>query len=245
MPNFIQPRIRKPIVMKKVWLLLALICLLVFSNLVQSQEIVRIKAGEDPASAYSPHGFYRYPHFSQGLVVFKHGGQTNAKMNYHMLNGEMQFITQGGDTLALADPFSIKYLTLDSALFFYNEGYLEVILNNEKLKLAKKVRLETQWEKIGAYGQASPSGSIRTPNKLILGNIGKNLSQNQNILVRKEYSYYWLDKYGTILKANKANLLKLIAPDSKNKIDDYLKANKIDYNKEEDLKRLLEFALTI
>ena len=113
------------------------------------------------------------------------------------------------------------------------------------MKLAKKVRLETQWEKIGAYGQASPSGSIRTPNKLILGNVGKNLSQNQNILVRKESSYYWLDKYGTVLKANKANLLKLIAPDSKKKIDDYLKTMKTDFANEEDLKKLLQFALSI
>ena len=79
---------------------------------------MRIKAGEDPATAYSPHGFYRYPHFGHGVVVFKQGGQTNAKLNYHMLNEEMQFINQNGDTLALADPFAIKYLTLDSTLFF-------------------------------------------------------------------------------------------------------------------------------
>lgn len=231
--------------MKKVWLLNSLIFLSGLQAYVQSQETVRIKSGEDAATAYSPQGFYRYPNFGQGLVVFKHGGQTTAKLNYHMLNEEMQFINQNGDTLALADPFSVKYITLDSTLYFYNDGYLEVILNNEQLKLAKKVRLETQWEKIGAYGQASPSGSIRTPNKIILGNVGKNLSQNQNILVRKESSYFWLDKYGTALKANKANLLKLIAPDAKKRIEDYLRANKPDFAKEEDLKKLLQFTLTI
>src|SRR5687767_5736852 len=99
--------------------------------LAQSTEIVRIKAGEDPARKFSPYGFYRFPSFSDGVAVFKHGGTTTAKFNYHLLNEEMQFIDINGDTLALAEPFSIKYITVDTSLYYYSDGYLEVIENKE------------------------------------------------------------------------------------------------------------------
>ena len=211
----------------------------------QTPEQVRIKAGEDPSRSYSPYGFYRFPTFIEGVVVFKKGGQTNARLNYHMLNQEIQFLSTNGDTLALADPFSIKHITFDSTIFYYSEGYLEVVLNDENLMLARKIQLNTSSEKIGAYGQASPSGSIRTPNKLILNNTGRDLSINQDIIIQREYSYFWLDKYNTVLKATKANLFRLISPDKKSLVEDYLKKNKIDFKKEADLKKLLEFSLTV
>ena len=228
--------------MKKLNFLLMLLLLGSASVFAQDREIVRIKAGEDPASSYSPHGFYRFPHFQEGFALLKNGEKTGARFNYHMLNQEIQFLSRAGDTLALADPFSIKYISIDSTIFYYSEGYLEVLENHEALKLAARVRLETQWEKIGAYGQASPSGSIRSPNKLILGNTGKELSLNQNILIRKDYTYYWIDKYGTVLKATKANIFKLMPPDAKTHIEDFLKKNKIDFTREADLKKLLHFA---
>jgi hypothetical protein len=211
----------------------------------QTNEVIRIKAGQDPTTGFSPQGFYRFSAFCEGVAVFKDGGRTPARFNYHMLNEEMQFIAQNGDTLALADPFSLKYITMDSSLYYYSNGYLEVIVNNESLKLARRLRLNTKWEKIGAYGQASPSGSIRTPNKIILGNRGSNLSLNQDLLIQKEYTYYWLDKYNTVLKATKANLLKLLPPDKKNSIDDYVKKNGIDFRKEPDLKKILQYSLSV
>lgn len=223
------------------------ICAFLFTSqsFGQTGEVVRIKAGQDPSTGYSPHGFYRFPAFNEGTAVFKDGGKTTARFNYHELNEEIQFITTKGDTLALADPFSIRYITLDSILFYYSEGYLEVLINNESLKLARKLHLNLSWEKIGGYGQPSPSGSIRSPNKIILGNTGKALSLNQDLLIQKEYTYYWIDKYNTVFKATKVNLLKLMPPDKKNIIEDYLKKNKIDFRKESDLKKLHGFSLSV
>ncbi len=211
----------------------------------QTADVIRIKAGQDPSTGYSPHGFYRFASFNEGVAVFRDGSQTTARFNYHELNEEMQFITTNGDTLAIADPVSIKYITLNNYLFYYLDGYVEVLINNDSLKLARKLHLNLSWEKIGGYGQPSPSGSIRSANRIILANTGKALSLNQDLLIRKEYSYYWIDKYNTVFKANKLNLLKIIPPDSKNEIEDYLKKNKTDFRKEPDLKRLHEFSLSV
>ena len=229
--------------MKKNTLLL-IIAVMSAVPLFAQGDIVRIKPGEDPAVAYSPHGFYRFPAFTDGVAFFKNGTKTTARFNYHMFNQEIQFITFNGDTLAVADPFSIKYLTIDSVIFYFSDGYLEVIENNENLKLATRVRLEAQWEKIGAYGQASPSGSIRNPNKLILGNNGKDLSLNQNMLIRKDFTFFWVDKFGTAFKANKANLFKITAPDSRSAIEDYLKHHKTDFTKEVHLRKLVQYINT-
>src|SRR5215204_3682283 len=232
--------------MKKLLLLVSCLVFFVAHSFAQSSDIVRIKVGEDPAKKFSPYGFYRFPTFSEGVAVFKHGGTTTAKFNYHLLNEEMQFIATNGDTLALADPFSIKYITVDSSLYYYSDGYVEVIENSEPLKLARKLRLGTKWEKIGAYGQPSPSGSIRTPNRIILGNtVGTNLTLNQDIVIQKDYTYFWLDKYGTVLKATKANLLKFLPPDTKGIVEDYLKKNNIDFRKESDLRKLFQYSLSL
>lgn len=229
--------------MKKSFLIQGLLLFCFSSIYAQDPEIVRIKAGQDPATSYSQNGFYMFPYFSEGVAVFKKGEKITARFNYHILNDEIQFISLNGDTLALADPFSIKYITIDSSLFYYSEGYLEVILINENIMLARKLKLNTTTEKIGAYGQTSPSGSIRTPNRVIMGNTGKDLTINQDLIIQKEYTYFWLDKYTTVLKANKSNLLKLLAPDKKSSIEEYLKKNKIDFRKESDLKKLLQFSL--
>lgn len=228
--------------------LLLFVCSVFFFTLLpaQTNDIVRVKAGEDPATKFSPYGFYRFPSFSEGVAVFKHGGTTTAKFNYHLLNQEMQFIGLNGDTLALAEPFSIKYIAIDTSLYYYSEGYLEVIENRESLKLARKLRLDTKWEKIGAYGQPSPSGSIRTPNRILLGtSVGGNLTLNQDIVIQKDYTYFWLDKYGTVLKATKASLLKFLPPDAKIVIEDYLKRNPIDFRKESDLRKLFYYSLSL
>jgi hypothetical protein len=230
----------KKAVFLQVFLFLSSACMF-----AQNRDIVRVKAGEDPATSYSPYGFYRFPAFAAGVAYMKNGEKTAGRFNYHLLNGEVQFISPKGDTLALAEPFSIKYITIDSNLFYYADGYLEILMNNDKLKLARKLQLNVTPEKIGAYGQASPSGSIRTPNRLIVGNNGRDLSLNQDLVIQKQYSYYWLDQYNTVLKATKTNLLKLLDPDKKTSIDNYLNQNKIDFRREEDLKRLLEYAVSI
>jgi hypothetical protein len=231
--------------MKKLTLVLVLFLLFGGYLFAQSKEVIRVKAGEDPSTAFSPYGFYRFPAFAEGIAYLRTGEQSMGRFNYHILNQEVQFISKNGDTLALADPLSLKYIAIDTFLYYYSDGYLEVLANTTSLKLARKLRLDVRGEKIGAYGQASPSGSIRTPNRLILGNTGKDLSINQDLVIQKEYTYYWLDEYSTVFRATKANLLKLLAPDKKNSIEDYLKKNKIDFHKEQDLKKLFEYSIAI
>jgi hypothetical protein len=212
------------------------------SLVAQTGNVVRIKAGDDPETTFSPHGFYRYPSFNNGIVYLKDGRKTQARLNYNMLLEEMQFIAPNGDTMAIADPLSVNFISMDSGIFYYSNGYLEVIHDHADLKLTRKLKLNVRGEKIGAYNQTNPSVSMETPDIIVLNNMKKDLTINQDLLIKKDYSYYWLDKYSTVLKATKANLLKLARPDKKKGIEDYVKKNKIDFSKEEELKALLQYA---
>jgi len=231
--------------MRKLILSIVLIYISDCFAIAQEPKDVRIRSGEDPALGFSAYGFYRFPTFNKGFVFLKKGGTSAARLNYHILNDEIQFISANGDTLALADPLSISYITIDSSWFYYSNGYLEVIANHASLKLARKLRLNMRTEKIGGYGQPSPSGSIRTPNKIIRGSTGQDLNVNQDIIIHKEFNYYWLDQYNTVLKATKVNLLKLLDPDKKVTVEEYLKKNKVDFNNELDLQKLLNYSLKI
>ena len=75
--------------------------------------------------------------------------------------------------------------------------------------------------------------------------MGGNLTLNQDIVIQKDYTYFWLDKYGTVLKATKASLLKFLPPDAKIVIEDYLKRNPIDFRKESDLRKLFYYSLSL
>ena len=106
----------------------------------------------------------------------------------------MQFISDKGDTLAIADPLSIKYIIINSNLFFYSAGYLEVLENNESLKLARKTRLNLNWERIGGYGQPSPSGRSVLLINLFLVIQGRILVSTRIFLLKKNiHTIGWIN----------------------------------------------------
>ena len=50
----------------------------------------------------------------------------------------MLFIDGKGDTLALAEERTIKLVAIDSDTFYYDEGYVRIIADNDFVKLAEK-----------------------------------------------------------------------------------------------------------
>ena len=54
-------------------------------SVAQEGRTLRVKAGEDAAQAYSPHGFYRFPNFTRANVYLK-GGARNSGIffNYNI-----------------------------------------------------------------------------------------------------------------------------------------------------------------
>ena len=68
----------------------------------------------------------------------------------------------------------------------------------------------------------------------------KDLIMNEDVVLRKETQYYFGDKYNHFVRATKKKLLDLF-PKEEQRIENYLKENKVNFDKKDDLEKLAQF----
>lgn len=150
-----------------------------------------VKAGQEIKEAISPGVRFRYPAFVSGIVYFKDGTNSQAPLDFNLLNEEMQFINPNGDTLSIDNEATIKYITINNDTFYYSKVYLELVTSNPTVKIAKKQRLKVgEVKKIGGYDQASSTSAITSVTSLSHRAGVTNLSQRAELLLLKETIYY-------------------------------------------------------
>lgn len=224
-------------------------CLLVFlaaslnfnAAIAQKGRTLRIKAGDDVAQAYSPYGFYRFPQFGHAALYFKGGGRNSGKQfNYNILSAAVQFIGPKGDTLDLSGQENIDSVVFADKTFIYNDGFMEIAALADSVTLLKKTIIRTQVENVGAYGMANSTASITNMKTFSSGTSFYNLVLNQDIVVTEVISWFFMDKSKNIVKATKSNLLKLLPAAKIIKAGVYLNETKTSFEKEVDLKKLME-----
>lgn len=221
-------------------LFLALMIIVVTSPRAQSVRIIRVKAGDDVAQAYSSNGFYRFPRFEKATLYYKNGSiNEGSQFNYSMLSGNFHFIGPQGDTVELGGKTDIDSINVGGTMFVANDGFLEVINTVDSVALLKKTTIKTQTENVGAYGMANSTASITNIRSYVAGTGVYNLILNQDIVVTETVSWYFADKNNNPVKATKANLLKLLPAQKQAKTEDWLKQNKTSFEKEADLKKLM------
>ena len=210
--------------------------------LAQETEKITVRSGQDIATVLSSYGLYRLPAFTNGLVTFKDGSTGGGKMNYNVYAGEIQFIDAKGDTLSLANAELVDSVQIDTCLFFYRKGYLQVVAGNGSTKLLMKQHIEFRPVKIGAYGNQSPGSSIENYGKASTSPYVNNthLTLNEDIVVIRQTSYYLFYKKYREEKANRPGFLAAF-PNLQDKIIAFISANKTDFSNGADLRRLMNF----
>ena len=223
----------------KYCLFFGIVSLFQCSLLFAQGKSIRVKAGEDLAQAYSPHGFYRFPQFNKAVLYFNGGGKNAGPVfNYNVLSGNMQFINPAGDTLDMSNNVAVDSIVFGQTVFVYKEGFLEIVAGDDSVKLLKKVLLKTQVENVGAYGLSNNTASITSMKSFFTGSSVYNLVVNQDVVLEETASWFF-SRGNNIVKASKSNLLKLLPADKAAKAESYLKQNKTGFDKENDLKKLM------
>jgi hypothetical protein len=234
----IQMELVKKIDMKSILSILFIMMVCNATLFAQMSSPVRVKAGEDLYEKLAKE-IYLYPAFNKGIISFKDGKMSQANFNYNMLNGEMQFIDAKGDTLSLANEFTIKYVTIAEDSFFYGDGYLRLIAENESAKIAKKQVIKViDKQKIGAYDQPSSAGAVTSYSSISNELRNYKLNTRQDVLLAKQTSFYIGDKYNNFFKATKKNVLKNF-PKKQQELNEHFKNNNVNFDKEEDLTKLI------
>ena len=204
-----------------------------------------IKAGTSIKESVSVTDLYQYPQFVTGKVFFKPGDSGVAKLNYDRLLDEMQFIDPKGDTLAIANAGTIRFIRINNDVFYYDNGYVKLIKDTNGIKLAEKQTLRVSGkEKMGAYGNASPASAIDSYGTLIDQKNIYNLVSREDIILAKKTQYFFGDKYNRFVWATRKNLLRQFSERSVT-LNAYLKENNVDLNSREDLEKLLLFLASL
>ena len=66
-----------------------------------------------------------------------------------------------------------------------------------------------------------------------------NLVINQDVILIENISWFFTNSNTNLVKASKTNLLKLLPAEKQTKAETYLKQNKTNFEKENDLKKLM------
>ena len=225
--------------------LLCLFILVGYSDLsAQDSTLVIIKAGNRVKDVLTAADIYYYPQFTDGNVILRDGTMVAVKMNYTRLFDQMLFVGRKGDTLALADEKNIKFIAIDQDTFYYNEGYIRLIAENGIVKLAEKqVWVVADVRKIGTHNMPTSTVAITSLNTYTDGTArakSYDLLINEDLLIRKETQYYFGDRYNHFARTGKKKLL-LLFPKEQLSIENYLKENKVNFDKKNDLEKLAQF----
>ena len=198
-----------------------------------------IKPGIELRTVIPASEIYRYPSFTMGTVVFKDGLTSTGKLNYNALISEMQFIDAKGDTLALANEQTFRYVLVANDTFYFSQGYIRIIKGNEKVKFGEKVAFREYVQKPGAYGLSTATTATNNLTA-ILDKRSVALDASQELVVVKNVTWLIGDRFNLFVPADKKNIFKMF-PRQKQAIEEYLKNNEVNFSKEDDLIRLTGF----
>lgn len=230
--------------MKKL-ILPVILCLSIQVVYSQSPNTILVKAGEDFSKVIPLNERYRYTEFHDGLLHYPQGKKSSVlKLNYNLVFGAVQFLDDKGDTLFIAEDSNIfKYVQIQRDLYYHDfrDGYFEILTRNAPVKLIAQLKWKVVRKEIVVENGYGTSASVsNTEYSSRRSSDINNFVQNENTLFGKDLSYFLLGKKEKIYKANKNGFLKIFY-DHKQKINLYIKEQNIDFLKEEDLKKLLEF----
>jgi len=223
----------------------AIFILLSVSISAQTKKTFTVNSGQKIVEAIPVNELYSHPEFKLGTVTLRNGTSADVKLNYNSVFGEMQFIDpKKGDTISLAEEKNIRFVTIEKDTFYFDEVWLQQISNNNTVKVASKRLLEmTNKEKIGAM-EAPGFAAIETYTKFTGSQHMKDLVAKEKLTFTEHITYYFGDRFNHFTKANKKNLLNFYR-DKEEKVETWVKENKIDFSQAGDMKKLVSYLQTL
>lgn len=221
---------------------IALLAVLFSTTLAaQKRTYVTISTGENIMDKLTSEEVFLYPNFMQGKVYLKDGSIISTRMNYTRVTDEIHFINEKLDTLALGNEKMVKHIIIEKDTMFYDEGYVKQVLGGEKIRLAHK----DKWTVIAANKKGafnSTNNTVQLSAFTLYTASGRiyQLVVNEDIELKRTEQFWVGDENNHFLPANKKNFITLF-PKLEPEIVAYLKANKTDFNKREDVEKIVSF----
>jgi hypothetical protein len=209
----------------------------------QEDKAIIVKKGTTLLDYVSFSERYLYHEFTTGKVIFKTNIYLGIKLNYHYLNGEIEFLNDS-DTLTIVDKKDLKSIIVAEDTFYYDNGYiLQIKSGYPKIGLKESFEFKDYIKKDG-IGSASSAGANTSYSSISTAGGLHSMTANEDLIFRRTKTYYILMPNGDFDLYNKKNVCKMFQK-NKEEIKSFLKSNNIKFDSQEDLLKLAEFLETL
>lgn len=190
---------------------------------------------------------FQYPQFVPGRAFYKNENITDSKFNYNYLTSSISFLTPKGDTLDLVQGEDFSKITIGTDTFcYYKKQFIQQVSHYATYNLFLKRSIEFNgYEKKGAYDSYSGTSATTSYKNYSTGTGGNvNLTPDENLFYAFKDYYFFSGKFGQFYPATKKGVYELFSKNEK-QLKDFLEENKTNFNKKEDLEKLLTFAQSV
>ena len=236
---------KKIIIRKRREIISVMVAMFLFCGCLCGQyKSIIVPAGTKIIESFPPSERYFYPQFMEGKLVLNNGLSSTGLINYNMLLDDMEVIQDDNDTLTILKKRELQYVIVENDTFIYMQGYAKHIYG-QKLKIYCKDRIYLkEILKKGAMGTVNRSAAIGSFSDFEDFGVPYQLVAPEDMVFKREVSYHIATSRGTLESFKKKNILKLFSS-QKSEIKKYLKANKINFEKQEDVIEFAEFLSTL
>jgi len=193
---------------------------------------------------YPEKGIYRFSSFTDAVLVLRNGLSSSQKLNFNISLNEMHFISEKGDTLSIAEPETLRYISMQGSKFYYDKGYYQVTDSIGELLLGFTQLLSIQQHRVSAYGMTEPHEGVRTYSFYSTHGKTDAIGKDEKITVTTREIYFFGDKYGHFSKASKAFVFDHFRQ-QQTALKDFVNSHHTNFHSRADLIKLMEFCKTL
>lgn len=187
---------------------------------------------------------YLFDDFEAGKVIYKGSGFSNGHFNYNMISEKLEFISDDGSVLELANPNVVSYAEVKGRILesvgngvFYEkvvagDGFLYIQWKQKVLSAGKK----------GGYGMASPTASIDNYKSVQAEGRTLKLTVEEDYTTVSNNTYY-LKVKSKFKRFNSFNSLAKFFKDDEKEITAYVKTENLDFKNPDDVKKAVTYCL--
>jgi hypothetical protein len=223
-----------------------LFCVIISHSLfAQDLKTFKVNPGEKVYDVITPANRYTFTDFQIGQVFFRNNAVGTARMNYNALLASVEFIDNKGDTLALDNLESIRHITIAADTFYYDKVFVEKLATKGNIRLGRFwIIMLSNHQRLGSMGQPTDASVDAYTSLSSSGNALKTMVAKEILTYKEHIRYYFGDKFGQFRLANRKNLLAVFG-NNKNQISSYLEEDKVDFLREADMLKLLDFLASL
>ncbi|MEJ8842363.1 hypothetical protein WG954_08210 [Lacibacter sp. H375] len=231
--------------MKK-YIFLLLFIGIYFISYTQAPKKYIIQPGETILEVIPKNETFEYLKFEQGVVYFRDGKRSSAKLNYSFVYEEMLFIATNGDTLTILNPgetssvvigkdefyhAGIRFVKLDTAI-----GDVKLGVSNFFATLSKK--------KVGAYGTTTEGGTDSYSSFIVPNNTKLTLTPSIVTTVARRKALFIGNKFNQFIPVTKKNIVSFY-PEKEAQLKKYFQGKEVNFSSREDIIALIAYMGTL